>query len=54
MEDEHEERAAELIGVTGVFSDLLTGALGSVNWYEIAGSLIEDCELEDEEETTTV
>ena len=28
--------------VTGVYADLLNGALSEVNWYEIAEALIED------------
>ena len=37
--------------VTGTYADLLQAALDSVNWYEIAKSLISDLEPEEEEET---
>lgn len=40
----HEERYDELTSgnAASVFSDLMGHALGCVNWYEIAKSLIED------------
>ena len=38
LKDEHEEALPNLDGFAG---DLLTAALGSVNWYEIAESLLE-------------
>lgn len=39
LKDEHDEAMPE---VQGVFADLLNAALGSVDWYEIAGSMLED------------
>lgn len=48
IEEEHDEAAP---ATTGIFADLLTHALGRVNWEEIAESLIEDNhEDEDDEE----
>ncbi|KKN83817.1 hypothetical protein LCGC14_0294700 [marine sediment metagenome] len=41
LKDEHEEAVPDLEGFAG---DLLMTALGSVNWYEIAKSLLEDYE----------
>jgi hypothetical protein len=36
---EHTENMPE---VTGTYSDLLSGALSDVDWYEIANSIVED------------
>jgi hypothetical protein len=44
----HEESMPEI--PTGVYSDLLTSALGSVNWYEIAKSWIDDMEFDDDDQ----
>lgn len=44
---EHEDGAPELGGT--VFADLLNAALGEVDWFEIAESLIGDLEPEDDE-----
>jgi hypothetical protein len=43
-----------MTGVDGLWSDLLTKALGMVDWYEIAESLIEEVDkgAEEEEETS--
>lgn len=51
LKEKHEE-AAERTGVpsTGVFSDLLTAAMGEINWGEIAESLLNDVEQEAEKE----
>lgn len=46
LKDEHNEAAPE---VSGVFADLMNAALGSVDWYEIAESLLEDAEEIDPE-----
>ena len=43
LKDEHEEAMPE---TTGVWADLLTAALGSVNWYEIAEHYIEEVDKE--------
>ena len=43
-EAHHEELAPETVGV---FSDLMTAALGSINWQEIAESMLGDLEDED-------
>ena len=40
LEDEHKEAMPELDSST--YSDLLQHVLGSVNWHEIAKSLIEE------------
>lgn len=39
LKSEHEEAMPE---VTGVFSDLLTAAMGEVDWYEIAEAMVND------------
>ena len=39
LKDEHEESQPE---VSGVYADLMTAALGSVDWYEIASAMITD------------
>ena len=41
MQDEYEEAMPE---TTGVWADLLSAALGEVNWFEIAEHLIEEVE----------
>lgn len=56
LKSEHEE--AQPV-VTGVFSDLLNAAMSEVDWYEIAESMLDDAELddeddEDEDDTVTV
>lgn len=51
LKDEHEERQSELTGVTGVFADLLSGALSEVDWYEIAEHYIEDVDKKEPENT---
>ena len=54
LKEEHESAMPD---VQGLFSDLLTAALSEVNWHEIAASLIEDVDKEeeaDEEEETEV
>ena len=58
LKGQHEEAVPE---TSGVFSDLLTAAMGEVDWQEIAESMIGDFvsdnpeafaeETEDEEET---
>jgi hypothetical protein len=50
LKDEHEERQSELTGITGVFADLLSGALSEVDWYEIAEHYIEDVDKEEPED----
>lgn len=52
LKDYFEENIPE---VYGTYSDLLTAALGSVNWYEIAESLVEDIKDDvDSEESEAV
>jgi len=41
LESDADEGAEMLTGVTGPFADLLTGALGRIDWREIAGSMID-------------
>lgn len=51
LKDEHEEAATEALNSDNkptVFTDLLNAALGSVNWHEIAASLIADVKEEAE------
>jgi hypothetical protein len=47
LKDHFEEQQGELVGVTGVFSDLLTAALGEVDWHEIAEHYV--CDVDKEE-----
>ena len=47
MKDEHEENTPETVGV---YADLLTAALGEVDWREIAQSYF-DCEIDKTDET---
>lgn len=42
LKEDHEENMPE---VAGVFGDLLSYALSSVNWYEIARAMTDDEEL---------
>jgi len=39
---QHDDALADIAGLSGVFADLLTGALARVNWYEIAEHCIAD------------
>jgi len=41
---------ADLPELPGPYSDLLNAALQSVNWYEIAASMLEDVDKTDEDE----
>ena len=50
LKDHHEEQQNELTGVCGVFADLLTAALGEVDWYEIAEHYISDVDKSAESE----
>ncbi len=49
LKDEFEE-ANPLANDSSVWSDLLSAAISEINWDEIAKSLIEDGDFEDEEE----
>jgi len=42
LKDEFEEQQGELVGVTGMFADLLGAAMSEVNWHEIAEHHIAD------------
>ena len=43
LKDEHENGAEEFMGnQSSVFADLMNAALGSVDWYEVAQSLLDD------------
>lgn len=44
LEAMHDEAAADLVGITGVFQDLLGHALGCVDWREIAAHILADAE----------
>lgn len=44
LKQHHEENIPEF--PCSVYSDLLGAALSEVNWYEIAGSLLEDVEVQ--------
>ena len=50
LKDEHEERCQEASGENGFVADLLNAALCEVNWYEIAESLLEDVDKNEETE----
>ena len=50
LKDEHEEALPEL---TGFAADLLTGAFGEVDWYEIAESLLGDFAYDDDDGEAT-
>lgn len=45
MKSQHEEYAAEINGVTGVFADLMTHALGRVDFDEIADNMLSDVDI---------
>jgi hypothetical protein len=45
MQEQCEERAAELNGVTGLFADLMNAALKEINWHEIARHYIDEIDL---------
>ena len=56
IQDDHEVIRGDLIGFTAcVFTDLLNAAMSEVNWYEIAGNLLQDlpelCDECSEEDT---
>lgn len=44
LENEHEENMPKL---SGTYGDMLTAALGEVNWYEIATNYIEDLDRDE-------
>ena len=45
LKDEHESGAEEFMGnQSSVFADLMNAALGSVDWYEVAQSLLDEVE----------
>jgi len=44
LEAMHDEAMADIVGVVGVFGDLLGHALGCVDWLEIAEHCFEDVE----------
>jgi hypothetical protein len=50
LKDNHEEQQAELTGIMGIFADLLTTALGEVDWHEIAEHYISDVDKSAESE----
>lgn len=55
LKEEHEQQAEELgIPTSGVFSDLMTAALGEVDWREIAESLISDYRADNPREAEDV
>lgn len=49
LKDEHEENTPETVGV---YADLLNAALSEVDWHEIAESLFDAEEFEEETEET--
>lgn len=50
MQSAHEESMNENLDLPeGFFRDLLTGALSSVNWSEIAKTFIDDVDVSDDE-----
>lgn len=52
LQEEHE--SANPCGESGVFSDLMTTALGEVNWREIAEHYVDAVEVEADEEESEV
>lgn len=48
LKEEHEESMP--VPESGVYADLLSAALGEVNWHEIAESMIEEVDKEEGEE----
>jgi hypothetical protein len=42
LRNEIEDGATDITGASGVYADLLTSALGSVDWREIAENMLED------------
>jgi hypothetical protein len=52
LKDYWERSAEQITGNSGPFADLLTAALGSVNWREIAGHLIDECVEDDDGQET--
>ena len=44
LKNQFEERASELVDVTGFWADLLGAALSAVNWREIAEHVLADVE----------
>lgn len=45
IKDWHDEMQAETVGTSGVFTDLLNAALGSVNWYEIGQHFVDEIDI---------
>jgi hypothetical protein len=45
LEAMHDDGMAELCRTHGVFNDLLTGALGRVDWREIADTILSDADI---------
>ena len=52
LEALHDDGLADIVGITGVFTDLLSHALGSVDWHEIAEHAIENVEWPTADEVT--
>jgi hypothetical protein len=44
MEESFQDAALDLVGVTGFWTDLMRGALESVNWREVAEHIMEDAD----------
>ena len=42
LETQHEDALADITGLSGVFADLLNGALARVDWREIAEHYVDD------------
>jgi hypothetical protein len=40
------DEACETLAGCSLYTDLLRGALGEVNWYEVAAHLVEGCDLD--------
>ena len=48
LKENYEEAQCELTGATGVWQDLLSAALGAVNWREIAGHMLDNSDTYNE------
>ena len=46
LQDYFGEQQSELVGVSGMWADLLNAAVSEINWGEIAHSMIEDVDKE--------
>jgi hypothetical protein len=50
LEQDADDRAYDLVSTAGPFSDMLSWALGQINWHEIAEHFISDLDKSDDED----